>query len=272
MMALDGKVAWVTGAGRGIGRATAIALAELGARVAVTARTRSEVEKVASELPDPSKMVPFVCDVSNWQSVDETRKAIDSVLGSPEILVSNAGVIGPLGKSWESPPQEWLRTIEINLVGAYYCSRAVLPEMVSGGRGFIVNVSSVAAAFPLSNWTAYATSKAGLDHFTRSLASELRNTGVQAFAIYPGVVKTAMVERLLAANSRELSSKRREYFEKLAAGGGLFEPEKVGRVIAWLASGAGGDVSGSILDFQKETALLERATQEFNQLKVGLAV
>ena len=267
MIELHDKVAWVTGAGRGIGRATALALAELGAKVAVAARSRVEVEEVASELSGRSKVEPFVCDVSNWQSVLETSKAIESTLGPLEILVSNAGVIGPLGKSWESPPQEWLHTIEINLVGAYHCARAVLPGMVSRGRGVVVNVSSVAAAFPLSNWTAYAASKAGLDHFTRSLASELRNTGVQAFAIYPGVVKTAMVERLLSANPQELPSKRREYFEKLASEGGLFEPEKVGRVITWLVSGAGGELNGSILDFQKETAVLERANQEFNQLK-----
>lgn len=262
MTELDGQVAWVTGAGRGIGRATAFALTERGAKVAVTARNRAEVEKVASELSGRSRAEPFVCDVANWQSVFETSKAIDSALGAPEILVCNAGVIGPLGKSWESPREEWLHTIEINLVGAYYCARAVLPGMISRGHGFIVNVSSVAAASPLSNWTAYASSKAGLDHFTRSLASELRNTGVQAFAIYPGVVNTAMVERLRTADSQELPSRRRQYFEKLAAEGGLFEPEKVGRVIAWLVSGAGGELNGSIVDFQKETALLERVTQE----------
>jgi NAD(P)-dependent dehydrogenase (short-subunit alcohol dehydrogenase family) len=270
MIELDDKVAWVTGAGRGIGRATALALAELKTKVAVTARTRAEVERVASELSGLSKVEPFVCDVSDWQSVSETSQVIDSILGPPDILVSNAGVVGPLGRSWESPPQEWQRTIEINLVGAYHCARAVLPGMISRGCGFVINVSSVAAAFPLSNWTAYAASKAGLDHFTRSLASELRNTGVQAFAIYPGVVKTAMVERLLTATPEELPSKRREYFQKLATAGELFEPEKVGQVIAWLASGAGGELNGSILDLQKETALLERATLEFNERKLNL--
>jgi NAD(P)-dependent dehydrogenase (short-subunit alcohol dehydrogenase family) len=268
MIKLDDKVAWVTGAGRGIGRGTALALAELRTKVAVTARTRAEIERVASELSSRSKVEPFVCDVSDWQSVFETSKAIESTLGPPEILISNAGVVGPLGRSWESPPQEWQRTIEINLVGAYHCARAVLPGMIAQGRGFIINVSSVAAAFPLSNWTAYGASKAGLDHFTRCLSSELRNTGVQAFAIYPGVVKTAMVERLLGATPAELPSKRREYFQKLASSGELFEPEKVGRAIAWLASGAGGELNGSILDLQKETALLERATQEFQSAKI----
>jgi NAD(P)-dependent dehydrogenase (short-subunit alcohol dehydrogenase family) len=264
---LDGQVAWITGAGRGIGRATAFALARRGARVAVTARTRSEVENVAHELPGQSKAESFVCDVSDWQSVTETSKAISSTLGIPEILVNNAGMIGPLGKSWESPPHEWLETIAINLVGAYHCARAVLPGMISRGRGFIVNVSSVAATLSLSNWTAYAASKAGLDSYTRSLASELKNTGVQVFAIYPGVVKTAMVERLLAAGPQELPARRRQYFEQLASEGSLFDPEQVGRTIAWLVSGAGIELNGSVLDFQKETALLEQATRELDQLK-----
>jgi 3-oxoacyl-[acyl-carrier protein] reductase len=111
-------------------------------------------------------------------------------------------VIGPLGKSWESPPEEWLHTIEINLVGAYYCARAVLPGMISRGHGFIVNVSSVAAASPLSNpgpptllqKPAWITSPA-LSH----RSEEYRSAG---FAIYPGVVNTAMVERLRTADLR----------------------------------------------------------------------
>jgi NAD(P)-dependent dehydrogenase (short-subunit alcohol dehydrogenase family) len=91
---------------------------------------------------------------------------------------------------------------------------------------------------------------------------------VQALAIYPGVVKTAMVERLLIATPEELPSKRREYFQKLASAGELLEPETVGQVIAWLVSGAGGELNGSILDLQKEAALLERATQEFQSAKI----
>ena len=101
-----------------------------------------------------------------------------------------------------------------------------------------------------------------------SRATELKSSGVQALAIYPGVVKTAIVERLLIATPEELPSKRREYFQKLASAGELLEPETVGQVIAWLASGAGGELNGSILDLQKETALLERATQEFQSAKI----
>ncbi len=264
---LDGRVAWVTGAGRGIGRAAALALARLGATIAVTARTRSEVERVAKEVSRRSRADGFVCDVSNWQSVSETSRAITSTLGTPEILVNNAGVIGPLGKSWESPPHEWLHTIEINLVGAYHCASAVLPGMISRSHGFIVNVSSIAATLPLSNWTAYAASKAGLDNYTRSLASELKNTGVHAFTVYPGVVKTAMVERLLAAGPQELPPRRRQYFEQLVSEGGLFNPEQVGCAIAWLVSGGGTELNGAVFDLQKEAVLLERANREFNQLK-----
>lgn len=270
MAKLTGRVAWVTGAGRGIGRAAALALAELGAKVAVSARTEPEIGGVAEEIRRQFGQVvnAFVCDVSNWQMVFDVNGRILDQFGPPDILVNNAGMLGPLGSTWETDPLEWRRAVETNLLGAYHCARAVLPAMVSGDRGAIVNVSSVAGSFPLSHWTAYAASKAGLDFFTRTLGAELKGKGTWVCCLYPGVVDTAMVGKLRTAKPDELPLQRSQYFEKLLARGELLSPEKVGKIIAWLAGNDGTALNGTVVDVQKEASLMSKALQEFEEWRV----
>lgn len=267
MSKFSGRVAWVTGAGRGIGRAAAFALAELGARVAVSARTQPEINMVTEEIRSRFGQVvnAFECDVSNWRMVSDVRVRISAQFGPPDILVNNAGMLGPLGNTWETDPTQWRRAVETNLLGAYHCVRAVLPDMISGGRGCIVNVSSVAASFPLSHWTAYASSKAGLDFFTKTLGTELKGKGTWVCCLYPGVVDTAMVGKLRTAKPEELPPNRSQYFEKLAARGELLSPEKVGKIIAWLAGNDGTALNGTVIDAQKEASLMSKALQEFEE-------
>jgi len=264
MSTLSKRVAWVTGGGRGIGRAAALVLAQFGAAVAVNARTQLEVDEVADDARHRGGRVePFVCDVSDWQSVLETLGQIESTLGPVDILINNAGVLGPLARTWESPPREWARAIEVNLIGAYYCARAVLPGMVARRRGSIVNISSGAASFAAPNWSAYAASKAGLDHFTRSLAVELEGTGVRVNSLHPGVVETAMVQTLRTATPEQLPASRRKFFEEVTARGEALEPEVAGRVIAWLASDATTDFNGAVLDARDDPSLIEKAEKAF---------
>ncbi|MGH2591920.1 MAG: SDR family NAD(P)-dependent oxidoreductase [Anaerolineae bacterium] len=264
MPMLTGQVAWVTGGGRGIGRAAALALAQLGAAVAVSARTQPEVDEVADEMRgQAARALSVVCDVSDWQSVLETLGQIESTLGPVDILINNAGVLGPLARTWESPPREWARAIEVNLIGAYYCARAVLPGMVARRRGSIVNISSGSASFAAPNWSAYAASKAGLDHFTRSLAVELEGTGVRVNSLHPGVVETAMVQTLRTATPEQLPPARRRFFEQATAKGEVLEPEVAGRVIAWLASDATTDFNGAVLDARDDPSLIEKAEKAF---------
>ena len=259
-LTLAGQVAWVTGGGRGIGRAAALALAGRGAAVAVSARTQIEVNEVADEiLEQGGRAESLVCDVSDWQAVIETVGQIEATLGPIDVLINNAGVLGPLARTWETPPRAWARAIEVNLIGAYYCARAVLPGMVGRRRGSIVNVSSGAASFAAPNWSAYAASKAGLDHFTRSLAIELEGTVVRVNSLHPGIVETEMVETLRTATPEQLPPSRRKFFEDVTARGEVLEPEAASRVIAWLASDTASDLNGVVLDVRNDPSLIEKA-------------
>jgi NAD(P)-dependent dehydrogenase (short-subunit alcohol dehydrogenase family) len=267
MPTLSGQFAWVTGGGRGIGRAAAMALADLGAVVAVSARTQLELEETVDEIRARGRRAEaFACDVSDWQAVIESVGQIEARLGPIDILINNAGVLGPLARAWESPPREWARAIEINLIGAYHCARAVLPGMVARGRGSIVNVSSGAASFAAPNWSAYAVSKAGLDHLTRLLAAELKDTGVRVNSVHPGIVETEMVKALRTATPEQLPPRRRRFFEDVTARGEVLEPETAARVIAWLASDAASELHGVVLDARDDPSVIEKANNALSGL------
>ena len=265
MGVLSGRVAWVTGGGRGIGRAAALALARTGARVAVSARTRAEVEDVAAEARDLyGSAEALTCDVADWSQVIDAVGRIESTLGPVDILINNAGVLGPLAPMWTSPPRDWARAIEINLIGAYHCARAVLPGMIDRRRGSIVNVSSGAADFAVANWTAYAASKAGLDHLTRTLGVELDGTGVHVNSLHPGVVETDMMRTLRTATPEQLPEHRRRFFQDATAKGDVAPPEIPAVIIAWLASDAARDLNGQVLNARDNPSLVAKARAALN--------
>ena len=193
------RVAVVTGAGRGVGRAIALALAADGAEVVLVARDVGALQGVAEQIRAAGGIALTVpTDVSDRDAVDRLADAIaDAGMTQPAILVNAAGVFGPLRPVVDSDPEEWIRTLAVNLHSAYFTMRRFLPGMIAAGWGRILNVTSAAAVHtpgPLNS--AYATSKVALDQLTRHVAAELEGTGVTANVFHPGDVKTEMFVRI----------------------------------------------------------------------------
>ena len=191
---LRNKIAVVTGASRGLGRCVAVRLARSGAKVVLVARSVSPLDELTATIEkDGGTALAVVADVQNPEAVERLRTTVESQLGKPSILVNAAGIFGPIQRIAESSPERWIETILINLAGPYLTCRAFLAGMLEMRWGRIVNFSSAAAFHqpgPLNS--AYATSKVGLNQFTRHLAAETAGTGVTANVIHPGDVKTEM--------------------------------------------------------------------------------
>jgi 3-oxoacyl-[acyl-carrier protein] reductase len=185
---LAGKVALVTGGGRGIGRGVALELSHAGARVAVAARTRGQVEATAAEAAG----VAIEADVSNRSDVERMVAQAEEDLGPLDVLVNNAGIALWEGSAWELEPEDWWHVFEVNVLGVYLCCRAVIPGMIARGGGRIVNVASGAAYLPGSTSTAYSASKAAVHRFSETLAAQLEPHGIPVFSISPGLVRTEM--------------------------------------------------------------------------------
>lgn len=204
MIDLNGKIAVVTGASRGLGRRIAVRLARQGASVALLARSVAGLEDTRQEIASTgvrSLVVPV--DLGKPESVMPVKDVIERDLGIPSILVNAAGVFGPMDLVKDSDPGAWIETIMINTVSSYLTCRAFVRGMIDGGWGRIVNVTSAAALHepgPINS--AYGTSKAALNQFTRHLASELKGTGVTANVIHPGDVKTDMWAEIKAESER----------------------------------------------------------------------
>jgi 3-oxoacyl-[acyl-carrier protein] reductase len=187
---LDGQVVLITGGGRGIGRGIAQELADAGARVAVSARTVAQVEEVARETGG----LAVAADVSDRATVEALVAEVERELGPIDALVNNAGIVVWEQHTWEVDPDDWWHVFEVNVLGAYLCTRAVLPGMLERGSGRIVNTGSGAGYLPGSSSTAYSASKAALYRFGDTLAVQLADTPVRVFTISPGLVRTEMTE------------------------------------------------------------------------------
>jgi 3-oxoacyl-[acyl-carrier protein] reductase len=186
---LDGQVALVTGGGRGIGADVARELAAAGMRVAVSARTREQVEEVADEIGG----LAVVADVSDADAVAAMVGEVERALGPLDLLVANAGVAGWEDElpSWEAEPADWWHVLETNVLGVYLCCRAVIPGMLERGRGRIVITGSGAAYLPGGKQTAYSASKAAVCRFGETLSNQLEGR-IAVFPISPGLVRTEM--------------------------------------------------------------------------------
>lgn len=199
-MKLIGQVAIVTGAGRGFGQAIAQHLARAGAKVVLGARSAHELATTVSSIEaEGGAALAVPADVTSAGDVDKLVRAAADRFGPVTLLVSNAGTGGPFGPIWEVDPVAWWRTHEVHTLGAFLCTRAVLPGMIASGGGRVLTISSIAAKAQRPFFSAYAVSKASQARFTELLAIEGKPHGVSAFAIHPGTALTAMACETLAS-------------------------------------------------------------------------
>jgi NAD(P)-dependent dehydrogenase (short-subunit alcohol dehydrogenase family) len=217
MQNLTGKVVIVTGASRGIGAEAAVALAAAGASVMLVARDSAQIEANAKRINAAGgKAAHMTCDVANYATCQRVVAHTTHHFGPPDVLVNNAGVIEPIGAIATTDPTEWARSIQINLIGAYYAIRAVLPGMLERGRGDIINVSSGAALRPQEGWSAYCSGKAGLAMVTRSIDLEHRAAGIRVFGFQPGTTDTDMQVVIRASGINPVSKIPREQLTPVA--------------------------------------------------------
>ena len=261
---LTGQVALVTGGGRGLGRAFAKALSEAGAVVAVTARSEDQLAETVKLIEGAGgRALAIVGDASDPQSVEQAVTAVEEQLGPVDILVNNAGSTGEFKEEWLTDPDEWWRTIEINLRGPYMFTRRTLPGMIERGRGRIINISSNAAIGNLTFAGSYTASKAALSQYSKNLAGQLDGTGVTVFAYVPGIVRTGMVEGI--ANSPDVHSSIRNRFNEILEAGADTPLENSVNMFMVLASGKADELSGRHISVYDEDSDLLGRVEEIKQ-------
>src|SRR5918911_1026169 len=188
---LEGKVAMITGASQGLGRALALAFARQGAKVVINARSEESIGPVAEALEDTgAEVLALAADVSKGADVERMVRQTVERFGRIEVLVNNAGLLGPRVRIEEYPEDEWRKVLEANLTGPFLLTKAVIPYMSEGGS--IINITSGVSIEGRPRWGAYSVSKFGLEGLTQILAAELEERGVRVNSVDPGSMRTEM--------------------------------------------------------------------------------
>ena len=255
-MKLANRLAFITGGGRGIGRAIALAFASEGASVAVAARTREQIESVAAEID--GKAFAVECDVAYSESVQRAFDRVTERFGrAPDILVNNAGIV-QTASFLKTDEALWQKHLSVNLTGTYHCTRAALPNMIEGGWGRIINVASIAGKTGAPYVSAYTASKHGVLGLTRSLALEVATLGVTVNAICPGYVDTEMTARgvdNIVAKTGISADDAVNALKKMSPQNRLVAAEEVAAVALLLASEEGRGINGQAINVDGGTVL-----------------
>ena len=199
MKLLDGQRALVTGAGSGIGKVMAQHFEKAGARIWICDADTNNLEQSLKENPDWNGTP---CDVSDENQVDQLFKEMSDSFGGLEILVNNAGIAGPTAPVEKIDPDEWLRSVGVNLNGAFYCTRLATPLLKNSPKASIVNISSVAGRLGFARRLPYASTKWAMIGFTESLAKELGPSGIRVNALLPGIVEGPRIEGVFQARAK----------------------------------------------------------------------
>jgi NAD(P)-dependent dehydrogenase (short-subunit alcohol dehydrogenase family) len=244
---LDGQRVVITAAAAGIGRATLETFVAAGARVCVCDVDAGGVEELRASLPGVGTLV---ADVSDPAAVDALFDMALAELGGLDILVNNAGIAGPTERIEDIEPEDWSRTLEVNLTGQYLCARRAVPHIRAAGGGSIVNLSSAAGRFGFALRTPYAASKWAVVGLSKSLAIELGPDQIRVNAICPGAVEGERIDRVIAAKAEALgitfAAMRAEIVEK-ASMRRMVSAQDIANMILYLCSDAGRLVSGQVI-------------------------
>jgi NAD(P)-dependent dehydrogenase (short-subunit alcohol dehydrogenase family) len=261
MADLNGTVAVVTGAGRGIGREIALHQARSGAKVAVLARTAGEIDETASLIGGEGGVaISLSVDLVDRQAVEHTLNRVASELGPIDLVVNNHGSFRAFGPIWECDPDVWWQDVEINLRGTFHTCRVVAPAMLARGKGRIVNLVGGGTGNSFPNGSGYASSKAAIMRFTECLNDTTGTGSVLVFAVDPGLVRTSMTELQLFS---EAGRTYLPHVQQLFDNGVNIPPSHAAALIADIAAGRFDRLAGRLLRAVDDRELLE---QEMNDI------
>lgn len=240
---LAGRRALVTGASGGLGRVIAETLATSGAEVAVHYRTgQDQAEAVVAAIKEGGgKARAFQADVSDLQSVETLFHGVRNSLGPIDILVNNAGIDGPHALVGDDDPRVWQKVVAVDLLGPYYCARTAISDMERAARGVIVNITSVHELIPWAGYSAYASAKAALSMFTKTLAQETAAKGIRVVAVAPGAIQTP-INQAVWSDPGSLKD-----LDRKISMGRLGDPREIAHAVAFLASGLASYITGTTL-------------------------
>jgi len=237
---LNNRHAVVTGGAQGIGLSVATRLLGSGASVSIWDYDRAALEAAIQRLESAGDVSAEVVDISDVASVD---RAVESTIGKHrkiDILVANAGIAGPNHKTWEYPVEEWQRVVNVNLLGVFYCCRAILPHMLRENYGRIVNVASVAGKEGNPNASAYSASKAAVIALTKSLGKETATSNIAVNCISPAAARTRIFD--------QMSQEHIDYMLSKIPRGRFLEVDEVSAMVAWLVSEENSFTTAAVFD------------------------
>ena len=237
---LSGKNAVVTGGAQGIGRAVVERFLDSGAAVAIWDMDAKLAEKTASELKSRGRVAAVPVDVTKLADVERARDDTVKALGGIDILVNNAGIAGPTMKMWDVKPEEWTRTMNVNVDSQFYCCRAIVPLMIAKNYGRIVNVASIAGKEGNPNAAAYSVSKAGVIALTKSLGKELASYDIAVNCVTPAAARTAIFD--------QITQEHIDYMLSKIPRARFVEVGEVASLIAFCASADCSFTTGAVFD------------------------
>jgi NAD(P)-dependent dehydrogenase (short-subunit alcohol dehydrogenase family) len=251
-MKLAGKVAIITGGGKGIGRAIALSFAKEGAKVLVNGTTKEAIEAVAEQINQAgARAIAFQADIADEGNVKRMMETARSEFGRIDILVNNSGIAGPTAPVVNVSLEDWQRTFDVNLTGAFLCAKYALPGMIEQKSGCLLNITSVGGLGGYALRSPYSASKWGMIGLTKTLALEVGRHNINVNAIAPGPVRGPRIEAVLQKRAEQLGRSFAEVEQEMVEGSALkrmVENEDIAAMALFLASEEGRNITGETIN------------------------